>query len=147
VSAAREPARVGPKPAKEHAKRIVGEAQTSWKRALRAHRLAPPDPEFKHRLRALAASAAESRDAYAVALEAGLKWRPIAGSAGALPPYELRPRTGRRGPEELWERFDAAVQRLNAAGAGHNLADLVAGYAVVAETAGALADALEAAGE
>ncbi len=126
---------------------MVGEAQADWKRALRAHRLAPPDPEFKNRLRALGASASELRDAYAVALEAGLKWRPIRGSAGAHPPYELRAETGRRGPEELWLRFDEAVRRLNVAGAGDSLADVVAGYGAVAEAAGALADALEAAGQ
>lgn len=126
---------------------MVDEAQTNWKRALRAHRLAPPDPEFKNRLRALAASANELHDAYAVAFETGLKWRPMPGSAEAMPPYELRTGTGRRGPEVLWERFDAAVQRLNRAGAGHSLADLVAGYSAVAEAAEALADALDAAGE
>jgi hypothetical protein len=61
--------------------------------------------------------------------------------------YELRAGTGRRGPEELWTRFDAAVERLNLAGAGDDLAEIVAAYAAVADTAGALAEALEAAGE
>jgi hypothetical protein len=71
----------------------------------------------------------------------------VEGSERARPPYELRPGTGRRGPEELWKRFDASVERLNHAGAGDNLAELVAAYAAVAEVAGALADRLEAAGE
>ncbi len=53
------------------------------------------------------------------------------------------PGAGRRGPEELWTRFDVAVERLNHAGAGDSLADLVAAYAAVAEAAAALADALE----
>jgi hypothetical protein len=44
-------------------------------------------------------------------------------------------------------RFDAAVDQLNTAGGGDSLADVVAGYAAVADAAGALADALEAAGE
>jgi hypothetical protein len=76
-------------------------------------------------------------------------WRPglpgvrLKGLSRARPPYELRPGTGRRGPEQLWERFDAAVERLNHAGAGDSLADLVAAYAAVAEAAAALADALE----
>jgi hypothetical protein len=39
------------------------------------------------------------------------------------------------------------VDQLNRAGAGDSLAALVAAYAAVAEAAGALADALEAAGE
>jgi hypothetical protein len=53
------------------------------------------------------------RDAHARALDAGLAWRPVAESNRARPPYELRPGTGRRGPKELWGRFDAAVERLN----------------------------------
>jgi hypothetical protein len=44
-------------------------------------------------------------------------------------------------------RFDAAVARLNAAGSGDSLAELVAAYGEVTQAAGALADALEAAGE
>ena len=88
-------------------------------------------------------------DAHARALEAGLAWRPVADSERARPPYELRPGTGRRGPHELWTRFDAAVQQLNhaGAGAGDNLADIVGAYAAVAHAASQLADALQAAGE
>jgi hypothetical protein len=55
--------------------------------------------------------------------------------------------TGRPGPDELWVRFDAAVEQLNRAGAGDSLAEIVAAYAAVAHAAAALADALEAAGE
>jgi hypothetical protein len=87
------------------------------------------------------------RDAHARALDAGLAWRPVADSERARPPYELRPGTGRRGPAELWARFDAAVQRLNEAGAGDNLSDVVDAYAVVAQVAAELADALQRAGE
>jgi hypothetical protein len=114
---------------------------------MRAHELAPPDPGFRGRLRALSEAAAAMRDGHARALEAGLAWRPVARSERARPPYELRPGTGRRGPQDLWARFDAAVEQLNDAGAGESLAAVVAGYAAVAEAAGALADALEAAGE
>ena len=87
------------------------------------------------------------RDAHARALESGLAWRPIKGSEQARPPYELRPGTGRRGPDKLWTRFDKAVAQLNEAGAGDSLADVVASYAAVSAAADALADALEAAGE
>jgi hypothetical protein len=114
---------------------------------MRAHEMAPPDPEFRARLRALSHAAAGMRDAHARALEAGLAWRPMKGSQDARPPYELRPGTGRRGPEALWARFDDAVERLNAAGAGDSLVDVVAAYGAVAEAAAALADALAAAGE
>jgi hypothetical protein len=53
----------------------------------------------------------------------------------------------RRGPHDLWTRFDTAVEQLNVAGAGDSLAEMVAAYAAVAEAACALADAPEADGE
>jgi hypothetical protein len=137
----------GARSAKDDAWSVVREAQSAWTGAMRSHELAPPDPGFRDRLRALSEAADAMRATHAQALEAGLAWRPVAGSERARPPHELRPGTGRRGPEELWERFDAAVERLNQAGAGDRLADLVAAYAAVAKAAGALADALEAAGE
>jgi hypothetical protein len=133
--------------AKEHAWTSVNEARASWSGAMRAHEHAPPDPGFRDRLRALAEAAAAMRDAHARALGAGLAWRPIADSERARPPYELRPGTGRRGPAELWTRFDAAVQRLNQAGAGDNLGDVVDAYAAIAQAASELADALQAARE
>jgi hypothetical protein len=125
----------------------VNEARASWSGAMRAHEQAPPDPGFHERLRALAEAAAAMRDAHARALQAGLAWRPIADSERARPPYELRPGTGRRGPPELWTRFDAAVQRLNLAGAGDNLADVVSAYDEVAHAASELVDALQASGK
>ena len=132
---------------KDDAWGAVSEAQSAWAGAMRSHELAPPDASFRDRLRALAEAADAMRATHARALQAGLAWRPVDGSERARPPYELRPGTGRRGPEELWTRFDAAVERLNLAGAGDSLADLVAAYAAVAEAATALADALAAAGE
>jgi hypothetical protein len=133
--------------AKERSWSAVSDARSAWADATRAHEQAPPDAGFRDRLLALSAAAAAMRDAHVRALEAGLAWRPIEGSDRARPPYELRPGTGRRGPAELWTRFDAAVEQLNTAGAGDSLADIVAAYAAVAHASGALADALEAGGE
>jgi hypothetical protein len=133
--------------AKGHAWTSVTDARASWGRAIRTHEQAPPDPGCRDRLRTPADAASAMRDAHARALQAGLAWRPIANSERARPPYELRPGTGRRGPTELWARFDAAVQQLNQAGAGDNLPDVVSAYAAVAHTASELADALQAAGE
>jgi hypothetical protein len=148
VSAAEDPRPAGRPKAKEQAKAAVAEAQVEWKHALRAHRMAPPDPRFADRLRALADSAGRLRDAYSLALQAGgLSWRPVPGSEQARTPYELRPGTGRRGPEALWSDFDHAVQRLNEAGAGQSLAEVVAAYGAVSDASGALADALAPNGE
>jgi hypothetical protein len=135
---------VGPK---DMAWTFVRDAHASWAGAMRAHELAPPDPQFRARLRALSEAAATMRDAHARALEAGLAWRPLDGSDRARPPYELRPGTGRRGPEELWARFDSAVEQLNVAGGADSLVDVIAAYGAVADAAAALADALETAGE
>jgi hypothetical protein len=132
---------------KEHAWTSVNEARASWGGAMRAHEQAPPDPGLRDRLRALAGAAAAMRDAHARALQAGLAWRPVVDSERARPPYELRPGTGRRGPDDLWTRFDTAVKQLNRAGAGDNLADVVDAYAALAQAASELADALQAAGE
>jgi hypothetical protein len=147
VSEVPETQREAPAAAKVDAWSAVREAQSTWAGAMRSHELAPPDAGFRDRLRALSEAADAMRATHARALEAGLAWRPIEGSERARPPYELRPGTGRRGPEELWTRFDDAVERLNQAGAGDNLTDLVAAYAAVTEAAAALADALEAADE
>jgi hypothetical protein len=133
--------------AKDEAWRTARSAHQAWAGAMRTHALAPPDAGFRERLRNLADAASAMRDAHARALESGLAWRPIKGSEHARPPYELRRGTGRRGPDELWTRFDEAVAQLNAAGARDSLGGIVAGYAAVSEAARALADALEAAGE
>jgi len=118
-------------------------AENQWGAAMRAHRLAPPDPGFAGRLRALgeaaAAEAAVCRDAATL----GLAWRPIPGAENADPPYELRPGTGRRGPEEMWERFDTAVARFNHANAGTDAAAVAYAYSDVSAAALALADAVE----
>ncbi|MEN3284998.1 MAG: hypothetical protein V7607_6138 [Solirubrobacteraceae bacterium] len=143
----RERRSAGGSVAKDEAWRTARSAQEAWAGAMRTHALAPPDAGFRDRVRSLADAAAAMRDAHARALESGLAWRPIKGAEHARPPYELRPGTGRRGPDELWTRFDEAVAQLNEAGAGDNLAAVVAGYAAIAEAARALADALEAARE
>ena len=93
--------------------RRVRQASNAWADAMRAHKLAPPDLGFAARLRTLAEAAASEQVAWEHAHAAGLLWRPVPGAERAEPPYELRPGTGRRGPAELWERFDAAVGTLN----------------------------------
>jgi hypothetical protein len=89
--------------------RAVRDATAGWAQAMRAHMMAPPDAGFASRLRDLAVAAAREQVTWERAHAAGLLWRPVPGAEHAEPPYELRPRTGRRGPHDLWERFDAAV--------------------------------------
>ena len=124
--------------------RAVRQAGTDWAEAMQAHKLAPPDAGFAARLRVLAEAAAREQVAWEHAHAAGLMWRPIPGAEHAEPPYELRPGTGRRGPTELWARFDETVAALNRAITGSNAAAVADAFGELAEAAGALADAVAA---
>ena len=122
--------------------RGVRQASTDWAEAMRAHRMAPPDPGFAARLRGLAEAARREQVAWEHAHSAGLLWRPIPDADRAPPPYELRPGTGRRGPASLWARFDAAVAELNRAIAGSSAAAVADAFGEMSEVAGELADAV-----
>ena len=124
--------------------RAVRQAGTDWAEAMQAHKFAPPDASFAARLRALAEAAAREQVAWEHAHAAGLMWRPIPGAEHAEPPYELRPGTGRRGPTELWARFDETVAALNRAITGSNAAAVADAFGELAGAAGALADAVAA---
>ena len=123
-------------------RRAVREASSGWAEAMRAHKMAPPDDGFAGRLKRLAQAAAQEQAAWNHAHEAGVLWRPIPGAENAQPPYELCPGTGRRGPPELWERFDEAVASLNRVISGSDAAAVAAAFGEMAEAADALADAV-----
>src|SRR5947209_16170926 len=124
--------------------RAVRQAGTEWAGAMRAHKLAPPDLGFAARLRALSEAASREQVAWEHAHAAGLMWRPIPGAENAEPPYELRPGTGRRGPAELWTRFDETVGALNRAITGSNAAEVADAFGDLSSAAGALAEAVAA---
>lgn len=127
---------------KQQAARRVQDASRGWVAALRAHRLAPPDPAFADRLQTLGEAAAGEEAACREAHAAGLVWRPLPGAERAQTPYELRPGTGRRGPDELWDRFDVAVLRLNQATGGADVSAVGDGFGQVSAAALALAEAV-----
>jgi hypothetical protein len=122
--------------------RAVRHARDGWAEAMRAHKLAPPDAGFAGRLRDLSDAAATEQVAWEHAHAVGLLWRPVPGAESAQPPYELRPATGRRGPAELWERFDAAVATLNTAITGSDAAAVADAFGELADVAGELAEAV-----
>ena len=122
--------------------RDVRQAGSEWAQAMRSHKLAPPDTGFSGRLRTLAEAASREQAAWEHAHRAGLMWRPIPGAERAEPPYELRPGTGRRGPANLWARFDAAVAALNAAIADSDGATVAEAFGEMGEAATLLADAV-----
>lgn len=126
-----------------HVMRAVRRAGNDWAGAMRAHIMAPPDAGFAARLRALAEAAENEQVAWEHAHAAGLMWRPVPGAEDAEPPYELRTGTGRRGPAELWTRFDTAVRALNRAITGSDSAAVADAFGEMAEAAGVLASAVE----
>jgi hypothetical protein len=115
------------------------DAQEHWRAALAAHRLAPPDGGFGVRLAGLAAAARAEAAACREADAAGFEW-PSHRASSSKPPWELQPGSGRRGPERLWRRFDAAVAELNRAATGIDLAEVAAAYEELAAAAEALAE-------
>jgi hypothetical protein len=118
------------------------DAQARWRAALEAHRLAPPDAGFSVRLAALSEAARAEAQACREADIAGFAWPPHRAVSSA-PPGELRPGSGRRGPEELWRRFDAAAADLSRAAAGTDLLAVGDAYAELGKAAGALTEAVE----
>jgi hypothetical protein len=77
-----------------------------------------------------------------VADAAGFDWPPHRASSSA-PPYELQPGSGRRGPDDLWRRFDGAVSEINRAATGTDLLAVAIAYDELAGAAGELAVAVE----
>jgi hypothetical protein len=118
------------------------EAQAGWRDALEAHRLAAPDAGFSARLASLSDAARAEADACRAADAGGLEWPPHRAAASE-PPYELRPGSGRRGPDELWHRFDAAAADLSRAAAGSDILTVADAYAQLADAAHELAEAVE----
>lgn len=117
------------------------EARRLWREALRAHVLAPPDAGFSARLDALSSAAAQRAKACAAASRDGFEWP--AARAGAKPPYELQPGSGRRGPEKLWAKFDEAVAELDRVSEGRSIRAVGHAYAELAKIASQLARAVE----
>jgi hypothetical protein len=126
----------------ERAQAAFREAQERWRGALEAHRVAPPDGGFSARLAGLAAAAQAEAEACRAADAAGFEWPPHRASS-SKPPYELQPGTGRRGPQELWRRFDGAVAELNRVATGTELIEVARAYDALADAAGELAEAVE----
>jgi hypothetical protein len=117
-------------------------AQERWHDALEAHRLAPPDAGFSARLAALAAAARDDAGACRAAEAAHFAWPPHRASS-SKPPYELQPESGRRGPHDLWTRFDGAVAELNRAATDTDLLAVADAYEQLAGAAAELAQAVE----
>jgi len=117
-------------------------AQDRWESALRAHLLAPPDAGYARRLRNFAEACEQQQTAYAHAAAAGLAWTPVPASETPEAPPELSPDSGRRGPPELWARFDSAIEDFGRALEGISLASISHAFGELGEILRALSRAV-----
>jgi hypothetical protein len=104
----------------ERAINNMNAADHTWRAALRQHRLAPPDDGFSRRLRDFADACESQQISCDYAAQEGLGWEPMPAARRPAPP-ELRPDSGRRGPSELWAKFDADWEDLGKALEGVSL--------------------------
>lgn len=119
-------------------------ADRRWGEALEASAEAPPDLGFAQRVRAIADAAEQEAAALRYADLTGLGKRPYPDTRNMSLSYELRPGAGsRRGPPELWARFDGAVAGLGEAFEGVALSAVARAFAQLSEVARELADEIE----
>src|SRR5947209_13676348 len=104
----------------ERAINNMNAADHTFRSALRQHRLAPPDAAFSRRLKHFADACESQQTACDYAAQEGLGWEPLP-PARRPPPPELRADSGRRGPAELWAKFDPAWEDLGKALEGISL--------------------------
>lgn len=118
-------------------------ADGRWESALRASALAPPDPGFAGRIRAIASAAEQEAAAFRTADAAGLAWPPLPDAREMNLSYELRRGGTRPGSVELWQRFEAAVGELGAALEGVALSAIARAFTNLGSVAHTLADEIE----
>jgi hypothetical protein len=126
----------------ERALRQIRTAENRWDQTLAQHRQAPPDTGFAARLADQADACRKMQKAHdSLAEIRGLAFDPLPPGTRD-PPYELRPGSGRRGPAELWERFDQATVTLNETWQGTSLRAIARAFGELAMTLALLARAV-----
>ena len=119
-------------------------ADQRWGEALGASVEAPPDLGFAQRVRSIANAAEQEAAALRHADQLGLAHRPHPGARNMQLSHELRPgATSRRGPSELWARFDQAVADLGEALEGVALSAIARSFAELSAVARELAAEIE----
>jgi hypothetical protein len=118
-------------------------ADQRWNAALEASEFAPPDPGFSARVRGVADASEQEAAALRLADRSGVGWNPVPSARRMRLSYELRPGGNRPGPVQLWERFDAAVERLGVAMEGVAVSAVARAFGELSDVARAIADELE----
>lgn len=118
-------------------------ADQRWNAALEASEFAPPDPGFSARVRGVADASEQEAAALRLADRSGVGWNPVPNARRMRLSYELRPGGHRPGPVQLWERFDATVERLGVAMEGVAVSAVARAFGELSDVARAIADELE----
>jgi hypothetical protein len=118
-------------------------ADQRWSAALAASEFAPPDPGFAARVRGVADASEQEAAALRLADTSGVGWNPVSNARRMRLSYELRPGGKRPGPADLWERFDAAVERLGLAMEGVAVSAVARAFGDLSDVARAIADELD----
>jgi hypothetical protein len=99
---------------------------------------------FSERMRKLSDAAREESRAMELAVLANIQWPGRDSDLSALG-SDVAPGVDRPGPKRLWAEIDQALAGVKHALADTSMKQLAAAYAALAETTGALADALDSA--
>lgn len=136
------PARPGPPTADAIALyQIAGRA---YQAAFDAHAYAPPSAGYLERVRAMADACEHLASTMMNASKmAGVRWSGRTGFRVEGFPYELRPGGNRPDPGDLWQDFDAALERLAMAASGTDVVAVAHAFRDVGETLLEVADELE----
>jgi hypothetical protein len=118
-------------------------ADRLWNAALEASEFAPPDAGFAVRVRGVADASEQEAAALRLADRSGVGWNPVPNARRMRLSYGLRPGGNRPGPVQLWERFDAAVERLGVAMEGVAVSAVARAFGELSDVARAIADELD----
>lgn len=109
-------------------------AGDSFEAAWAASASAPPSPGYLDRVRRLADACEHLASTMTNASKvAGVQWLGRSGFRADSFPYELRPGGNRPGSDELWQDFDAALERLAMAASGTEVAAVAHAFHEVGE--------------
>jgi excisionase family DNA binding protein len=119
-------------------------AGDSFEAAWAASASAPPSPGYLDRVRRFADACEHLASTMTNASKvAGVQWLGRSGFRADSFPYELRPGGNRPGSDELWQDFDAALERLAMAASGTEVAAVAHAFHEVGEAMLDVADELE----
>ena len=128
-----------------NAAELVRIADRNLSEAIAASRYAPPSAGYLDRLRAIADGFEHSASAlHNAAAVVGMRWNAAESFGWENLPYELRPGGNRPGHHDLWQEFDAAVERLSITFSGTDVRSVADSHADVRDRLVEVVERLEA---